>query len=379
MKKLQLSLPLRIGIILCIIACAIAAIPTMMADQTSGQATHTVTDMAGRTVAVPTSVNNILALYGPAYEKIVILNAEDKIGMCADFHKTHASWAHVIYKRLDSLPAFSNPTAPNVEDVLKENPDVVFYFGNDKNTQKMESLNIPVICSTGNTTKLESLKDSLRLYGKVLGSEASERAEEYCTYFDEKLKNVLSKTSSIADKDKPKVYVTSGIPLRTRSINSVMGDTVTKAGGDYVAKDIVNATATINPEQLVAWNPDIIIIDHAPDLPDPSASSTSNTPNAQAVKEEFMSKPEFQNINAVKNKQVYICPMGAFFWDAGQQGILQLEWMAQIFYPDLFKDLDMNKEVKDFYSKFFNYDLSDDQLIRIMNHELPDNAKDYGY
>ena len=379
MKNLQLSLPLRIGIILCIVACAIAAIPTMMADQTAGQATHTVTDMAGRTVAVPTSINNILALYGPAYEKIVILNAEDKIGMCADFHKTHASWAHVIYKRLDSLPAFSNPTTPNVEDVLKENPDVVFYFGNDKNTQKMESLNIPVICSTGNTTKLESLKDSLRLYGNVLGSEASERAEEYCTYFDEKLKNVLSKTSSIADKDKPKVYVTSGIPLRTRSINSVMGDTVTKAGGDYVAKDIVNATATINPEQLVAWNPDIIIIDHAPDLPDPSASSTSNTPNAQAVKEEFMSKPEFQNINAVKNKQVYICPMGAFFWDAGQQGILQLEWMAQIFHPDLFKDLDMNKEVKDFYSKFFNYDLSDDQLKRIMNHELPENAKDYGY
>nr|WP_319538711.1 ABC transporter substrate-binding protein [uncultured Methanospirillum sp.] len=351
----------------------------MMADQTAGQATHTVTDMAGRTVAVPTSVNNILALYGPAYEKIVILNAEDKIGMCADFHKTHASWAHVIYKHLDSLPAFSNPTTPNVEDVLKENPDVVFYFGNDKNTQKMESLNIPVICSTGNTTKLESLKDSLRLYGKVLGSEASERAEEYCTYFDEKLKSVLSKTSSITDKDKPKVYVTSGIPLRTRSINSVMGDTVTKAGGDYVAKDIVNATATINPEQLVAWNPDIIIIDHAPDLPDPSASSTSNTPNAQAVKEEFMSKPEFQNINAVKNNQVYICPMGAFFWDAGQQGILQLEWMAHIFHPELFKDLDLNKEVKDFYSKFFNYDLSDDQLKRIMNHELPENAKDYGY
>lgn len=158
-----------------------------------------------------------------------------------------------------------------------------------------------------------------------------------------------------------------------------MGDTVTKAGGDYVAKDIVNATATINPEQLVAWNPDIIIIDHAPDLPDPSASATSNTPNAQAVKEEFLTNPAYQNINAVKNKQVYISPMGAFFWDAGQQGILQLEWMAQLFHPELFKDLDMSKEVKDFYSKFFNYDLTDDELTRIMNHELPENAKQFGY
>ncbi|PWR71325.1 ABC transporter substrate-binding protein [Methanospirillum lacunae] len=379
MKTIKLPQLWKILFVICLITGVISVIPVSFADQTTNQSTHTVTDMAGRTVTLPASIDNILALYGPAYEKIVILDAEDKIGMCADYHKTHASWAHVIYKHLDSLPSFSNPSNPNVEDILKENPDVVFYFGNDKNTQKMESLGIPVVCSTGNTTKLESLKDSLRLYGKVLGSEATERAEEYCTYFDEKLKNVLSKTSSIADKDKPKVYVTSGIPLRTRSINSVMGDTVTKAGGDYVAKDIVNATATINPEQLVAWNPDIIIIDHAPDLPDPSASSTSNTPNAQAVKEEFMSKPEFQNINAVKNKQVYICPMGAFFWDAGQQGILQLEWMAQIFHPELFKDLDMSKEVKEFYSKFFNYDLSDDQLTRIMNHELPENAKDFGY
>lgn len=367
--------------VLCVICLmtAIISFPAVFADQSSNQSTHAVTDMAGRTVTLPASINNILALYGPAYEKIVMLNAEDKIGMCADYHKTHASWAHVIYKNLDSLPAFQNPSSPNVEDIIKENPDVVFYFGNDKNTQKMESLGIPVICSTGNTPKLESLKDSLILYGKVLGSEASSRAEKYCTYFDEKLNNILSKTSTIADKDKPKVYVTSGIPLRTRSVNSIMGDTVTKAGGDYVAKDIVNATATINPEQLVVWNPDIIIIDHAPDLPDPSASATSNTPNAQAVKEEFLTNPAYQNINAVKNRQVYISPMGAFFWDAGQQGILQLEWMAQLFHPELFKDLDMSKEVKDFYSKFFNYDLTDDELTRIMNHELPENAKQFGY
>ncbi|HWQ66469.1 MAG TPA: ABC transporter substrate-binding protein [Methanospirillum sp.] len=340
---------------------------------------NTVTDIAGREVTLPANINNILALYGPAYEKIVILDAEDKIAMGADYHKTHASWAHVIYKRLDSLPVMSNPTDPNAEEVLKLSPDVVFLFGNNKVVEKITSLGIPVICSVGNATKLEALKDQIRVYGNVLGAEETKRAEEYCSYFDEKLKNVLSKTSSIPEDERPKVYVTSGIPLRTRVGNSIMGDTVAKAGGEYVAKDLLNATANINPEQLVAWNPDIIIIDHAPDLPDPSSSSTSNTPNAQAIKEEFMTKPEFQSINAVKNDKVYICPMGAFFWDAGQQGILQLEWMAQIFHPDLFKDLDMKKEITEFYSKFFRYDLTSDEVDRIMNHELPENAKDFGY
>ncbi|MFH0967994.1 MAG: hypothetical protein V1862_09965, partial [Methanobacteriota archaeon] len=83
---------------------------------------NTVTDIAGREVTLPANINNVLALYGPAYEKIVILGAEDKIAMCADYHKTHASWAHVVYKALDSLPAMSNPTDPNMEEILKLSP-----------------------------------------------------------------------------------------------------------------------------------------------------------------------------------------------------------------------------------------------------------------
>ncbi len=355
----------------------------VIADQSTSTPAHsagerTVIDMAGRTVALPDEVSNVMVLYGPGYEKMVILDAEDKISTCADFHKTHASWAHVIYDRLDTVPAMKNPSNPNAEEILKEKPDVIFYFGNDKFTQQMTDLKVPVICSVGGAAKLETLKDLITLYGSVLGEKETKLAEDYCTYFDEKLYDVLGKTSFVKNGEKPKVYVTSGIPLRTRGGNSVMADTVEKAGGIYVAKDL-NATSTINEEQLLTWNPDIIIIDHAPDLPDPSSSATSNTPDAKTIKNQILTNPAFQGINAVKNKKVYICPMGAFFWDAGQQGILQLEWMAQLFHPELFPDLDMEKELKEFYSKFFRYDLSDEEVDLIMNHELPPNAAEFGY
>lgn len=339
---------------------------------------RTVTDMAGRNVVLPEEVNNAMVLFGPGYEKMVILDAEDKISICADFHKTHAAWAHVIYKRLDTVPAMSNPTNPNPEEVLKENPDVIFYFGDNKFTQYMTDLNVPVICSVGGAAKLESLKDQILMFGLTLGEKETELAYEYCDYFDEKLYEILGKTSFIEDNKKPKVYVTSGIPLRTKGGNSVMADTVEKAGGIYVAKEL-NATSTINPEQLITWNPDIIIVDHAPDLPDPSSSATSNTPDAFAIQKDILSDPAFQGINAVKNKQVYISPIGAFFWDAGQQGILQLEWMAQIFHPDIFSDVNMKKELKEFYSKFFRYDLTNEEIDLIMNHELPPNAAEFGY
>ncbi len=342
-------------------------------------ATRNVTDMAGRTVTLPTQVNDVVVLFGPGYEKVAMLGAEDRIVLAADYHKTHAAWAHVIYKRLDTVPAASNPSTPNVEDLLKYNPDVVFWFSNDGNAAKMANAGIPVICSVGNSTKIESLKDLLSVYGQVLGGDAEKRAQEYSTYFDQKLAYVTGITSTIQDSQKPTVYVTSGIPLRTRGGNSVMRDTVEKAGGIYVAKDAPQGTQVVSYEQVNQWNPDIIIIDHAPDLPDPSASATSNTSTASQIYDQIMSDPNLQGVNAVKNHQVYVSPQGAFFWDAGEQGILQLMWMAKLFHPEKFQSLDLNQELKTFYAKFFNYDLTEDQVNLIMKHQLPPGAEKWGY
>jgi iron complex transport system substrate-binding protein len=342
--------------------------------------TVTVTDVTGHTLNVASPVNNLVSLFGPGYEKLVILGAEDKIVACGDFNKTHAAWAHVIYKRLNSVPSVSNPQSPNVETLLTYKPGVVFWFSNDQNVKAMENAGIPVVCSSGSTnTTIQSLKDSLMAYAQVLGPDAVKKAQAYNTYFDQKFNNITTITKTIPDSQKPKVYVTSGIPLRTRGGKSVMRDTVENAGGIYVAKDAAQGTAVINYEQMMQWNPDIIIIDHAPDLPDPSASTTSNTPNGSQVLDQIMNDPQLQAVNAVKNHRVYLSPTGAFFWDAGQQGILQLEWMAQIFYPDKFKSLNMTTELKDFYSKFFSYKLTDDQAKLILAHQLPPGASKWGY
>ena len=80
---------------------------------TSGTtANRTVVDMAGRNVTLPAQINSVIPLFGPAYEKLDILGAENLIPVAADFDKTNSAWAHVIYKRLDSLPVINNPQAP---------------------------------------------------------------------------------------------------------------------------------------------------------------------------------------------------------------------------------------------------------------------------
>ena len=59
------------------------------------------------------------------------------------------------------------------------------------------------------------------------------------------------------------------------------------------------------------------------------------------------------------------------YWDYSSEGVLLLEYLAKLFHPDKFADLDMKKEIKEYYSKFYNYNLTDDEAGRILNHLPP--------
>ena len=41
-------------------------------------------------------------------------------------------------------------------------------------------------------------------------------------------------------------------------------------------------------------------------------------------------------------------------------------WLAKIFYPNEFKDVDMRAKVREFYKRFYSYDLSEDELSEIL-------------
>jgi iron complex transport system substrate-binding protein len=66
-------------------------------------------------------------------------------------------------------------------------------------------------------------------------------------------------------------------------------------------------------------------------------------------------------LNAVKNKRVYVAPAGTFTWNGAVETPLMLEWAATKFYPDLFKQSDLIKDIESFYQQFLGYQLTDQQ------------------
>jgi len=53
--------------------------PVATNTNTNTNASRTVTNLDGSVITVPAEVNRIATVFGPAYEKVVVLGAEDKI------------------------------------------------------------------------------------------------------------------------------------------------------------------------------------------------------------------------------------------------------------------------------------------------------------
>ena len=59
-------------------------------------------------------------------------------------------------------------------------------------------------------------------------------------------------------------------------------------------------------------------------------------------------------------------PLGLYrSYTPGADTPMTLLWLAKTVYPDLFKDIDMTKEVKDYYRTVFGVELTDEQVESI--------------
>jgi len=334
-------------------------------EETSGTAatTKTVSNLDGTQITVPTDVEHVGAIFGPSYEKIYMLNAEDKIVCDGDFHIGGWPWSNVIYQRLNEVPGIKNAhTELNIEEMMTYDLDVVFNFSNPDTTAALEQAGISVVPMAG-TGKYSDLKDTVTLYAEVLGGDAPAIAQRYSEYFDQKLKMVSDITSQIPADQRPTVYFANQEILWTAGNKSDIPEVIDLAGGICVNKDVDGGSKTeVSKEQVLAWDPEYIFVDHA---------GSSGNATAEQVIDEMLNTADYSQIAAVKNNNVYIVPTGVFFWDSGVQKPLMLMWMAKTLYPDKFADLDMQTELKSFYSEFFRYELTDEQASQILAHLDP--------
>lgn len=357
MKKKYLSI--LIAALLPLTSIGFGPITAMAAEN----ATRWIRDRAGREVRIPAIPRRIACIHGPSYEKLFAFGATGRVAMVTN---VLLPWCYRLNPELKNIPVMGNYAAPDIEELLKLEVDLVIYHPFAKQISAMSAAGIPVVVPYDGGQRQTTLADfiadaytQIRFYGELLGGDAPIIAERYCRYVNERIEKVISVTSQIPAADRPKVFYFCGQangPAGTQTRFATADWMVTAAGGLMQTHEEPAYFVSITTEQMILWDPDIIVVSTLPSI-DP-----------------VIRNPHWQKVAAVKNQQVFMNPEGLFYWSHfGTEWFLGIQYLAKLFHPDRFADLDLLQEVKEYYRRFYHYPLTDDEAHRILNHQPPQN------
>lgn len=354
-KRVQKTIILSI-VTLLIVSILSACAAKQEADTTSKDnnkaSSRTVVDIEGRTVELPKDVKKVALSLNSITQIVYSLGAADKI-VATQSNIKSIPMLTKIYPNAVNIPAPFDSKL-NSEALINTNPDVVIMDGesNDALRDQLVALNIPVV--TISFQSAEKMKESIKIVGQTLGNEEEKKANEFCTYYDNNIKTVADKTSGLSGKDRVKVYYCANNELNTEGKNTIVDSWIEEAGGINVAAEagIEGKFKDVTLESILSWNPDVIIVRDA------------------KTKNSILSNHEWDSVNAVKSGKIYINPKGMYLWCVrSAEAALQPLWAGKILHPDMFTNIDIDKEVKEFYNKNYNYDLTDEDLKNIYTQQ----------
>lgn len=298
------------------------------------------TDMAGREVSIEAVPERIVSGYYISTSTLIALGIQDKlVGIEAKADK------RPIYKlsapELIELPNVGTAKEFNLEGCLALEPDLVILPLKLKSAaQTLEELGIPVLLV--NPESQEQLMEMVAMLGDATGT--ADRAGELAAYIEAQ---EAALADLLADAGTPTVYLGGNSALLSTAGQAMyQSDMIVRAGGVNVAAEIEDTYwVDISYEQLLAWDPEYIIL----------ASDASYTA------EDVLADENLKDCTAVKNGNVYHLPADVESWDSPvPSGFLGSFWMASVLHGDLITEADRDAVINEFYDTFYGFTYCED-------------------
>jgi iron complex transport system substrate-binding protein len=154
---------------------------------------------------------------------------------------------------------------PNVEKLLALGPNLVIACGLEKPdlTAVLRQAGIHVL-NVQETGYIASFPDLFAAVGQIgAATGRTVEAQKLVAGMQAALDGVAARVDRIDDAQRPRVFVEiEESPLMTAGAGSFIDDLVRRAGGRNVAHEINSAYPRIDPEKVIAWNPDVILVAH---------------------------------------------------------------------------------------------------------------------
>jgi iron complex transport system substrate-binding protein len=342
---------------------------TAKADHATPTYPVTIVDRSGREVTVE-SADAVVTLCATGFDRMLVIGEADRV--VGNFGSL-SEWGLLVNggNDVNNLGGGNVAADPDVEVLNSLGTDVLYCWqeaidaGNVTDPNQADFAAICAQLSTGNPTTVDEFRDYLTseiyLYSDaVANDDATARANAWVDYMNETFDSILAKTSGLSDDERPAVYYARGGKGGDDPFNSFLKSSypdflIQIAGGVNVSDQADGESyGDVTSEQIAVWNPQVIFCGR---IADPSAITGDAT---------------FSETDAVKNGEVYVSPTGVMEWDTGSECILNALYLAKTLHPDLFEDVDMEQEVKDYYATFFDTELTDAQVQNLLARQSPD-------
>jgi iron complex transport system substrate-binding protein len=149
---------------------------------------------------------------------------------------------------------------------------------------------------------------------------------------------VARRLHDIPEDQQVRVYMANP-DLTTYGSGKYTGLMMQHAGAVNVAAKDIQGFKQVSIEDVLKWNPAVIFVQER--YPD--------------VVQQILTSPQWQAIDAVKHKRVYLMPEYAKAWGYPMPEALALGelWMAKTLYPQRFTDVDLQQHVDTYYHRYY--------------------------
>jgi iron complex transport system substrate-binding protein len=328
-------------------------------EQSPDAATRTITDMVGRTVEIPTTVEKIVPL-GNTPRMITYLGLAEKAvgigGMAADKISPVTAYAYANKDLRANLPVVgtdaSGATDYYPEQIIAVAPDVILcsYTAELANEIQIKT-GIPTIAVAMGTLFGEDYEQALRLLADICGVPG--RAEEVISYIDDCLQDLAARTAEVPNAVKPTVLGAAATFKGAHGIEGVYSKYAVFSA--IAANDVTTGISNlaggvlVDKEQILGWNPRFIFLDCG---------------GVGLVKQDYTESPGFyRQLRAATDGNVYQYPSSTSYFSNVEIPLVNSYYVASILYLEQFKDLNFEEKA----NEIFQFFLGTDDYLKVLN------------
>ncbi len=303
----------------------------------------TVTDQLGREVVIEKEPETLVSGYYISTSFLIALGLKDRLVGIEAKAKSRNIY-QLSAPEVIGLPSVGTAKEFDLEGCAALEPDLVILPAKLKDViPSLEELNIPVIAV--NPEDKDLMEEAVVLLGTATNT--AERAQALLSFQEEQLElltRALNQAgiSSDAEGSAPSVYLASNSSLLAAAGSGMYQNSlIEQAGAVNAAAEITeDYWADVSYEQLLAWDPDYIIL----------------ASDAEYTVDSVLQDENLKACKTVVNGSVYQLPNAIESWDSPvPSSILGSMWLASLFYPDQYPAENWQNAAASYYETFYGF------------------------